>query len=353
MSAEYPIGAATAGRVNAAIDDVLPLKSPWKLHHGDMLAEPRVAYRVYGPAGAPLVAALGGISGHRVVAAGDAGSGGVGAGREGWWGAMVGAGRGVDTDRYRVLGIDYLGCSDSSAPAAAHGPQFESFPPISAHDQAEALRQVVDHLALGPLHALVGASYGGMVALCFAAGHPGLVDRIVVLSAADRAQPLSTAWRSVQRQIVREAIARGDGASGLRLARALAMTTYRSANEFAVRFAGPPARGADRFRFPVEDYLFARGDHYVQQYRPESFLSLSESIDLHSVDPSLVRTPATLIAVREDQLVPEADMRSLAGRLGGRSRLVEVSSIFGHDAFLKEADILKPIVENALSEDVR
>ncbi len=339
-------------------DAVLHLRSPWRLHHGEVLERPRVAYRIIGPAGAPVVAALGGISAHRVVAADD--RGGVDAKRPGWWGAMVGPGRGVDTSCYRVLGMDFIGAADSSAPNIAPSidpslaPSNEvgcaSFPAISAYDQAEALRQIVEHLQLGPLHAIVGASYGGMVALCFASRHAELVRHIVVMSATDRPQPLATAWRSIQRQIVREAIARGDGAAGLRLARALAMTTYRSAAEFSTRFAGPPTRGADRFRFPVEDYLFARGDHYVQQYRPESFLSLSESIDLHSVDAALVRTPATLIAVREDQLVPLSEMQSLATRLGGRTRLVEISSLFGHDAFLKEMELLKPIVRTALAE---
>ena len=107
------------------------------------------------------------------------------------------------------------------------------------------MRHIVEHLGLESLHAIVGASYGGMVALCFAERHAALVGRIVVLSAADKSQVLSTAWRSVQRQIVREAIARGDGPAGLKLARALAMATYRSAVEFELRFgARAGARGA-------------------------------------------------------------------------------------------------------------
>jgi homoserine acetyltransferase len=57
-----------------------------------------------------------------------------------------------------------------------------------------------------------------------------------------------------------------------------------------------------------------------------------------------------LVAVRQDQLVPLADMQALAGRLGGRTRLVEVDSIFGHDAFLKEGVALQPIIEQALTE---
>ena len=178
------------------------------------------------------------------------------------------------------------------------------------------------------------------------------VGRIVVLSAADRSQVLSTAWRSVQRQIVREAIARGDGPSGLKLARALAMATYRSAVEFELRFGSPPVREGDGFRFPIEDYLFARGDDYVQKYRAETFLALSESIDLHHMDATLVRTPATLIAVREDQLVPFNDMQGLAARLNGPRQLIEINSIFGHDAFLKEGAALTPIVKRAVSEQL-
>jgi len=317
------------------VDSVLRLPAPWTLHHGDALDEPRVAYRLSGPRDAPVVAVLGGISAHRVLTAPG-----------GWWPQMVGPRLGVDTDRYRVLGIDYLGGMGGSSTPHGEAP----FPPVSSIDQAAVLHEVVRHLGLVSLHAIVGASYGGMVALNFAARHAAAVQRIVILSATDRAQVLSTAWRSVQRQIVREALARGDGAAGLKLARALAMATYRSQAEFATRFDGPAVRDADRFRFPVEGYLFARGDDYVQKYRAESFLALSESIDLHRMEPADVITPTTLIGVREDQLVPIADMRSLAARLAGPSHLIEINSIFGHDAFLKEAGMLNPLLANALVE---
>ena len=212
------------------------------------------------------------------------------------------------------------------------------------------MNAIVRHLRLKPLHAIVGASYGGMVALCFAERYAEWVNHIVILSAADKSQVLSTAWRSVQRQIVREAIARGDGPAGLKLARALAMATYRSAVEFQLRFGAAPTRNEDRFRFAIEDYLFARGDDYVQKYRAESFLVLSESIDLHQMDATQVHTPATLIAVREDQLVPFSDMQALSARLNGPRQLIEINSIFGHDAFLKEGAALTPIIKLALAE---
>ncbi len=319
------------------IDETLSLPTPFALHYGDVLPDAKVAFRLEGPEGAPVIAVLGGISAHRIVA-GPAG--------EGWWPQIVGPGLGVDTRSHRVLGMDYFGGRGRSSTPQSGG----KFPPLSSYDQADALCAVVRHLKLKHLHAIVGASYGGMVALCFAERYPDLVRHIVVLSAADRPQVLSTAWRSVQRQIVREAIARGDGPAGLKLARALAMATYRSAVEFQLRFGAAPKRNEDRFVFPIENYLFARGDDYVQKHRAESFLVLSESIDLHEVDATQVHTPATLIAVREDQLVPFGDMQALSARLNGPRQLIEINSIFGHDAFLKEGAALSPIIKQALAE---
>jgi homoserine O-acetyltransferase len=319
-------------------DETLSLE-PFALHYGDSLPDAKMAFRLVGNEQGPVVAVLGGISAHRAV---------TGAPGEGWWPEMVGPGLGVDTTQYRVLGIDYFGGFGNSSTPVSGG----RFPPISSYDQARALSLIVRHLGLQSLRAILGASYGGMVALCFAERYADLVQHIVVLSGADKAQVLSTAWRSVQRQIVREAIARGDGAAGLKLARALAMATYRSNVEFSLRFGGAPTRSTDRFRFPIEEYLFARGDDYVQKYRAESFLVLSESIDLHQMDATQVHTPATLIAVREDQLVPFSDMQALSARLNGPRQLIEINSIFGHDAFLKEGAALTPIIKHALAERI-
>ncbi len=313
---------------------VLALPQPLPLHHGGQLAEPRLAWRLAGRAGAPVVAALGGISAHRRVF--DSVQP-----RSGWWCEVVGPGHALDSERLRVLGIDYLGGSgESSGPAAG-----EPFPSLSSYDQAEALCRLLDHLGIGQLHAFVGASYGGMVALAFAERYPARVARLVVISAADRTHPMSTAWRTVQRRIVRFAASLGRAREGLELARALAMATYRTPAEFAARFGHSPRRLDGGFVFPVEEYLFARGRDYAGRYQPESFLCLSESIDLHSVDATRISAPTTVVAVREDQLVPLEDLRALAARVP-QGVLHELSSPHGHDAFLKEAEALRPIFQS-------
>ena len=189
-----------------------------------------------------------------------------------------------------------------------------------------------------------------MVALAFGERYPDRVARLIVISAADRAHPMASAWRVVQRRIVKFAIETGNPAQGLELARALAMATYRSPEEFAARFAGAARRNADdKFVLPVEEYLFARGAEYAQRYRPDSFVCLSESIDLHRVDTARIFAPVTAIAVREDQLVPLGDMRAMVARLPN-AELHEISSVYGHDAFLKENRRLAPIFANVLND---
>jgi homoserine O-acetyltransferase/O-succinyltransferase len=187
-----------------------------------------------------------------------------------------------------------------------------------------------------------------MVALAFGERYPDRVARLIVISAADRAHPMASAWRVVQRRIVKFAIESGQPAQGLELARALAMATYRSPEEFSARFAGAARKQDDRFVLPVEEYLFARGAEYAKAYRPESFVCLSESIDLHRVDASRIFAPVTAIAVREDQLVPLGDVRAMVARLPN-AELHEISSVYGHDAFLKENRRLAPIFANALT----
>ncbi|HEY6641254.1 homoserine O-succinyltransferase MetX [Povalibacter sp.] len=316
-------------------EGVLELPGAFKLHFGGQLDNVRIAWRLVGTDG-PIVAALGGISAGRQV---------TGRSPRGWWSEIVGPGAPLDLHHHRVLGIDFLGGSaETTGPRAGQ----TNFPSVSAYDQAVLLRQLLDHLQLASLRAIVGASYGGMVALAFAERFPKSVGHIVVISAADRAHPMATAWRSVQRATVRYALKKGEGPEGLRLARALAMATYRSSAEFSTRFDAEPERIDGRFQFPVETYLLARGDAYAASYLPEAFLCLSESIDLHRVDAARITVPTTLISVIEDQLVPPGDMQALRSRLGGPVELIQISSLYGHDAFLKEGAALRRIFDNVL-----
>jgi homoserine O-acetyltransferase len=318
-------------------DGILDYPGSLRLHHGALLDAVRIGWRLSGPAAAPVIAVLGGISASRIVRREE----------QGWWPAVVGDGLALDTRRYRVLGIDFLGGSGhTTGPRAG----VAGFPAVSSYDQARLLAAVLDGLGIPALHAFVGASYGGMVALAFGELFPARARHLLVISGAHRTHPQSTAWRGIQREIVRFGIASGNPAGALKLARALGMATYRTPAEFAERFAGEPSRTARGFSFPVEQYLLARGEAYAAEYVPESFICLSESIDLHRVEPQAIHTPTTLVAVREDQLVPLADMADLRQQLAGPADLRVISSRYGHDAFLKEGEQLRPIFAAAFGE---
>jgi homoserine O-acetyltransferase len=337
-SAVMPAGNPLVGLVTGITirEGFLEIPGEFSLYHGGKLSNVRVAWRIVGPTTAPVVCALGGISASRRVCLADDP-------HQAWWSQIAGPDRPLDVNQYRILSIDYLGGGgDSTGPAPG-----VSFPSVSSYDQAEALVRVLDHLAIKSLHAISGGSYGGMVALAFGERYPERVGHLLIIGASDRAHPMATAWRSVQRQVVRFAVDCGRPKNGLQLARALAMSTYRSSEEFSARFTGAPVMDGNNFVFPVESYLLARGSDYASRHNPESFLCLSESIDLHRVDTSRIFVPTTAVAVREDQLVPLGDIRAMVARLPV-ARLHELSSIYGHDAFLKETEQLRRIFAVAL-----
>jgi homoserine O-acetyltransferase len=291
-----------------------------------------VRYLWRGAADAPTVIVLGGISADRDVVGADEAS------RPGWWQALVGAERAIDLNRCRVLCIDWLTPADF-APGTVGA--------ISSEDQADALASLLDALGVESVAACIGASYGAMVALAFAARHPARLQQLVLLAGAHRAHPLATAQRAIQRQIVRLGLASGHADAALGLARQLAMTTYRGSEEFAKRFAGGPEYRDGRFHFPVEDYLAHAGKRFVERFDVQRFLALSESIDLHDIDPRLVAAPVALIGFGSDRLVPLADLCELQRRLHGAT-LDVIDTPYGHDGFLKETAKLAPLLRQSL-----
>lgn len=313
-------------------EGVLDVPGEWMLHHGGRLTGVRIAWRLTGPAEAPLVCAMGGIwCDRRLFDPADP--------VRGCWSEVVGLGRPLDSSKYLILSCDYLGGGgDSTGPRAGEG-----FPSISTYDQAEALAKLLDHLQIRSLRAIVGGSYGGMVALAFAERYPERVGSLFLVSAADRPHPMAIAWHSIQRHIVRFAIDCGRPQDGLGLARAVAMSLYRSPEEFAARFPASPRLSGERFEFPVERYLFSDVGRAVTGFRAEAFLCLSESLDLHQVDATRIFVPTLAIGAREDQLVPMSDVRALVARMA-TAHLRDISSIHGHDAYLREPEQLRGIL---------
>jgi homoserine O-acetyltransferase len=284
-----------------------------------------VRSEIVGPRGAPVIAVLGGISASKHVTSSASDP------SPGWWEDVVGPGRAIDTRDFRVLGIDYVTGGNGTAA-------------VTTTDQAEVLAAALDQSGVRSLHAVVGASYGGMVALAFGARFAARARRLIVISAAHESDPIATALRHLQRRVVALGREVGRERDGLAIARGIAMTSYLTARHFDERLAESDRDDSRLVERRIGSYLRTRGEQFAEQWTSERYNALSLSLDLHKIRPEDVTVPTSVIAVSGDRLVPVAQSRELAQRLGGPSQLIEIDSSLGHDAFLGDSSRISPFV---------
>lgn len=278
-----------------------------------------------GNAAGPVIVVLGGISGNRMVCRRPGGG-------AGWWPGLVGSGRAVDPAAHLVVGLDFAADrTGRQAPSTA--------------DQARFLQAALQAIGTNRADVIIGASYGGMVALAFAELFPDEVGKLVVISGGAEPHPAATAARELQRRVVALGLQSGSGDEALAIARGMAMLTYRTADEFADRFTGGIDQPGSLTASAPGGYLRRRGRDFLNVMSPERFLSLSASIDRHLVDPARIGCPVLLVGATSDQLVPQSQMQALAAALAGRTELHLRPCLYGHDMFLKEAEAIGRLVE--------
>ena len=105
----------------------------------------------------------------------------------GWWEKMLGPGKPLDTNKYFIICANYLGgCYGSTGPASLNPktgkPWGSAFPAVTAADQVDISRALMDHLGISVLHAVVGPSVGGLIALTFATRYPNDVRTVIVIA---------------------------------------------------------------------------------------------------------------------------------------------------------------------------
>ena len=101
----------------------------------------------------------------------------------GWWDDFVGPNRAIDTSKYFVICANYLGgCYGSTGPNSGQFYPGKEFPEIDFKDIENTQKKLVEHLGVKSLHAVVGPSIGGLMALEFAARFPNFVKKIISIS---------------------------------------------------------------------------------------------------------------------------------------------------------------------------
>jgi homoserine O-acetyltransferase len=108
----------------------------------------------------------------------------------GYWDAVIGPGKAIDTTRYFVVSVDSLvnlnvkdGVTVTTGPAtndpATGRPYGMTFPIVTMRDFVAVQKALLDSLGVTKVHAAVGASMGALQALEWAAAYPDFVSKVV------------------------------------------------------------------------------------------------------------------------------------------------------------------------------
>ncbi|NVK56100.1 MAG: homoserine O-acetyltransferase [Alteromonadaceae bacterium] len=122
----------------------------------------------------------------------------------GYWDALIGPGKAIDTNKYFVISVDSLAnlsANDpnviTTGPASINPdtgkPYGLDFPVVTIKDFVNVQKAVLESLGISKLHAVVGASMGSMQALEWAASYPDWVPRMISVIGAGQSDAWTTA----------------------------------------------------------------------------------------------------------------------------------------------------------------
>jgi homoserine O-acetyltransferase len=352
----------SAGPVTVGLLDVATPNRPLELELGGRLSQVAVAYETYGELNAKRDNAI--LICHALT--GSAHAAGVHEREEvpGWWDPLIGPGKAIDTNRHYVICSNVLGgCYGSTGPSSLDPetgrPYGIDFPRYTIRDMVAAQRRLLEDLGVKRLAAVIGGSMGGMQVLEWAATYPEMVGSIVPIGVGAR----HSAWAIGLNEVARRAIMadpawkRGHYAvseqpeTGLGLARAIAMLSYRSFDSLESKFGrerrpAAPANGINALTksFEIASYLSYQGVKLVQRFDANTYIHLTLAMDDFDLADSRaplpdvlerLTMPALVMGISTDVLYPETEQRQLVEQLPNAS-YARINSPHGHDAFLIE-----------------
>ena len=296
--------------------------------------------------------------------------------KPGWWDAIVGPGRLLDTDRYFVVCSNVVGsCYGSTGPASINprtGKRYNlSFPVVTVRDMVRAQKLLIEALGISRLLCVMGGSMGGMQALEWATQYPDCIASAIVLATSPRPSPQAIALNAVARWAIfndptwKKGEYKHNPKDGLALARGIGHITFLSDEsmwgKFGRRFSAKDGQFDFFGQFEVERYLNYNGYNFVDRFDANSFLYLAKALDLYDVALgyesmseafSQVQAPLQFFAFTSDWLYPPYQTQEMADclkELGKPAEYHLITSAYGHDAFLLEHETFAPLVRAFLA----
>ena len=350
-----------------------------ELDNGSLLGPVTLAYETYGtlsPERDNGILILHAFSGDAHVASHPGQHGEAGA--PGWWEAMVGPGKAIDTERYFVICSNILGsCMGSTGPwsenPATNTPYGLDFPMVTIGDMVRAQKTLIDHLQISKLLAVIGGSVGGMQALQWCVSYPQMVRSAIPLATTMRHSAQAIAFNEIARQAIMADPKWRHGnygesppELGLAVARMIGHVTYLSDEALRRKF-GRRLQGRSDFSFnfesdfQVESYLRYQGAKFVRRFDANSFLYITKAADYFDLtgndEGGVVGLADTairflVISFSSDWLYPTYQSKELVRALkrdGLNVSFCEIKADCGHDAFLIENDRLNEMISGFLN----
>jgi len=353
--------------------------TPLYLESGRILEPYKIAYETYGELNEDASNVI--LICHALTGSAHAAGKYEGDTKAGWWDALIGDGKAIDTSKYYVISSNVLGsCFGSTSPMDNDYPKQQAFrlkfPVITIKDMIKAQKQLLSHLGIHHLHAIVGGSMGGMQALQFAVDYPNFADRIISLAATYATQPWTIAFNKVAMEAIRRDprfdngnYAKNafveDGLDGLAIGRIAGHISYLSPDSMNKKFGRNYVSNDGLFelfgRYEVERYMEYNTNNFSKMFDPLSYLYIVKAINTFNLSRGYdslyeavlrIKADVTLISFKGDYLFFPEEMEHLHKMLERnkqRSFYYEIDSDYGHDAFLVEIDKFDTVISDKLN----
>jgi homoserine O-acetyltransferase/O-succinyltransferase len=272
----------------------------------------------------------------------------------GYWDAIIGPGKAIDTNKYYVISSDTLVNLNAKAPnVVTTGPASinpdtgkpygMSFPVVSIKDFVNVQRALIESLGIRKLNAVVGASMGALQAYEWAASYPDMVGRIVAVIGTPGADPYLIGWLDIWAEPIRLDPKWNNGdyydkeppLAGL--AAALKIVTLHANHwEWAAKTqAGPAEAGKDPGqaldnKFKIQATLDTAAAARANTADANHLLYLVKANQLASADPSKIKAPALVLYSPTDVVFYAPFVEEAAQRISG----AETGTITGPNGHL-------------------